>query len=108
MVNVRWPPAWQTVGAMNQLWDIRQPVGTLAEDIIRIRYQEATSEDTEDFMCGAVTAIFGVCKPVKLLQLLVVTSCMYKCSINPITNPSLVYSHIHTRDNILQNSNGNL
>jgi hypothetical protein len=26
----------------------------------RIRYQETTSKDTEDFMCVAVTVIFGV------------------------------------------------
>jgi hypothetical protein len=30
---------------VSQLWDIRQPVKTLAEDIVRIRYQETTSED---------------------------------------------------------------
>jgi hypothetical protein len=42
----------------SQLWDIRQPVRTLAEDIVRIHYQETTSEDIEDFMCGAVTVIF--------------------------------------------------
>jgi hypothetical protein len=39
---------------MNQLWDIRQPVRTLAEGITRIRYQETTSEDIEDFMYAAV------------------------------------------------------
>jgi hypothetical protein len=42
---------------MSQLWDIRQPVRTLAEDIVRILYQETTSEHTEDFMCAAVTVI---------------------------------------------------
>jgi hypothetical protein len=36
--------------ALSELWDIRQPVRTLAEDIVRIRYQETTSEDIEDFM----------------------------------------------------------
>jgi hypothetical protein len=39
----------------------------LAEDIVKIRYQETTSEDTEDFMCAAVIVIFTVCKPVRLL-----------------------------------------
>jgi hypothetical protein len=43
-----------------QLWDIRQPVETLAEDTVRIRYQEMTTEDIEDFMCAAVTVIFSV------------------------------------------------
>jgi hypothetical protein len=40
-------------------------------DIVRIRYQETTSEGTEDFMCAAVTVIFRVCKTVRL----VVRSC---------------------------------
>jgi hypothetical protein len=44
---VRWPPVWELVGAMSQLWDIHQPVRTLAEDIVRICYQETTSEDSE-------------------------------------------------------------
>jgi hypothetical protein len=47
-----------TVGAMSLLWDIRQPVRTLAEDIVKIRYQETTSEDIEDCICAAVTMIF--------------------------------------------------
>jgi hypothetical protein len=63
---VKWPPDRDLVGAMSQLWDIRQPVRTLAEDSVKIRYQETTSEDTEDFMCAAVTVIFRVCKPVRL------------------------------------------
>jgi hypothetical protein len=29
---------------MSQLWDIRQTVRTLVEDIFRIRYQETASE----------------------------------------------------------------
>jgi hypothetical protein len=52
---------------LNQLWDIRQPVRTITEDIIKIRYQETTSEDIEVFTCVAVTVIFRVCKPVRLL-----------------------------------------
>jgi hypothetical protein len=52
---------------MSELWDIRQPVGMLADDIVRIRYQETTSEDIEDFMRAAVTVIFRVCKPMRLL-----------------------------------------
>jgi hypothetical protein len=55
------------VGTMSQLWDIHQPVRTLAKNIVRNHYQEMTSEDIEDFMCAAVTVIFGVCKPVRLL-----------------------------------------
>jgi hypothetical protein len=34
-----------TVGAMSLLWDIHQPVRALADDIVRIRYQETTNED---------------------------------------------------------------
>jgi hypothetical protein len=52
---------------MRELWDIRQLVRTLAEDIIKIRYQEKTSGDIEDFMCVAVTVIIRVFKPVRLL-----------------------------------------
>jgi hypothetical protein len=65
----------------------------VSEDIVRIGYQETTSEDIEDFMCAAVTVIFRVCKPVRLSWLFVDTSCVYKCSINPITNPNPVYNH---------------
>jgi hypothetical protein len=40
---------------MSELWDISQPVWTLAEDIIRICYQETTSEDKwEIFACAVV------------------------------------------------------
>jgi hypothetical protein len=52
---------------MSQLCVIRQSVRTLAEDVIRIRYQETTSQDGEDFMCASVTLTFSVCKPVRLL-----------------------------------------
>jgi hypothetical protein len=64
---VRWPPAWESVGAVSQLWDICHLVRALAEDTVRFHYQETTSEDIEDFICAAVTVIFRVCKPVKLL-----------------------------------------
>jgi hypothetical protein len=50
---------------MSQLWNIHQPIRTLAEDIVKIRYPETTLEDTEDFMC--VVVIFKVCKRVRLL-----------------------------------------
>jgi hypothetical protein len=52
---------------MSYLWDIRQSVIMLAEDIVRIPYQETTNEDIEDFMFAAVTVIFSVRKPVRLL-----------------------------------------
>jgi hypothetical protein len=55
-----------SLGTMSQLLDIRQLVRTLA-DIVKICYQETTSEDIKDFMCAAVTVIFGVCKPVRQL-----------------------------------------
>jgi hypothetical protein len=40
----------------DHLWDIRQPVRTLAEDVVRIRFKETTSEEIEGFMCGAVNS----------------------------------------------------
>jgi hypothetical protein len=52
---------------LSHLWDIRQQVRTLGENIVRIRYQETTSEDIEDIICAAVTAIVRACKPVRLL-----------------------------------------
>jgi hypothetical protein len=39
----------------------------VAQNVVRIRYQETTSEDIEGFMCAAVTVVFRVCKPVRLL-----------------------------------------
>jgi hypothetical protein len=37
---------------MSQLCDIRRPVRTLAEDIVKIRYQEKTSEDRKHVRCS--------------------------------------------------------
>jgi hypothetical protein len=54
------------VGTVSQLWDIRQLVRSLA-DIVKICYQETTSEYIKDLMCAAFTLIFGVCKPVRQL-----------------------------------------
>jgi hypothetical protein len=34
-----------------------------------------------------------MCELAIALQLLVVTGCVYKCSINPVTNPDSVYCH---------------
>jgi hypothetical protein len=41
---------------MSQLWDIHQPVRTLAEDVVKIRYQETPNEDIEEFMCATVNS----------------------------------------------------
>jgi hypothetical protein len=30
---------------------------------VKIRYQNTTTEDTENFMCAAVTVIFRLCTP---------------------------------------------
>jgi hypothetical protein len=43
---------------------------------------------------------FAECELAIALQLLVVTSCVYKCSINTITNPNPAYSHTHKSDGI--------
>jgi hypothetical protein len=72
---------------MSHLWDIRQSVRTLAEDIVRIRHKEMTIEDIEDFIYAAVIVIFRVRKVVRLLYLFVVTSFVCNCLINQITNP---------------------
>jgi hypothetical protein len=52
---------------MSELWDIRQRLRTLARDIVRICYQETTSECIEDFIYAAVIVIFWMCEPVRLL-----------------------------------------
>jgi hypothetical protein len=41
---------------MSQLWYVRQPVRTLAEDIVRIRHKETTSENIEDIMYAGVNS----------------------------------------------------
>jgi hypothetical protein len=44
--------SWESkVGAMSQLWDICQPVRTSVKNLVRIRYQETSSEN---IMCTAV------------------------------------------------------
>jgi hypothetical protein len=85
----------QSVRAMSQLWDIRQAVRKLTEGIVRIRYQETTSEDRILNVCYSYSDL-RVCKPVRLLQLLVVTSCVCNWPINRITNPNPVYSPLNT------------
>jgi hypothetical protein len=35
----------------SHLWDLRQPVRKLAEDILNILYRETTSEDIKLYMC---------------------------------------------------------
>jgi hypothetical protein len=40
-----------------------------------------------------------VCELATALLLLVVTSCVYKCVINQITNPNPVYGHTQSSDN---------
>jgi hypothetical protein len=50
----------KTFGEMSQLWDSSQSERTLAEDNVRIRYQETTNENIEHFRCAAVTEIFIV------------------------------------------------
>jgi hypothetical protein len=70
-------------GAMSQLCDIRQPVRILAEDNVRVRYQETTSEDIEDFMSSAVTVIFKVSKPVRLL-----VTCSYELCVQVFNKSS--------------------
>jgi hypothetical protein len=49
------------------MWDICQPVRAIAEDVVRIRYQEATNEDMGDFMCVVVIVIFRLSKQLNSL-----------------------------------------
>jgi hypothetical protein len=52
--------------------------------MVKIHYQETTGEYMEDFMYAAITVLCKACKPVRLLWLLVVTSCVYKWSVYPV------------------------
>jgi NADH:ubiquinone oxidoreductase subunit F (NADH-binding) len=58
-------------GAVGQLavhlCNICQTVRTCAEGSVKIRYQETTSEDIEDFMFAAIIVTFEVRKPARLL-----------------------------------------
>jgi hypothetical protein len=73
---VRWQPASNDVGPEE-------------EDIVGTGCQATTSEDTEDLVGGVVNC--RVCEFVKAPTLFVVT--IYKCPINPNTNPNTVSSH---------------
>jgi hypothetical protein len=59
--------------------------------------REMSTVDVEELVRAAVSC--RICELAIALQLFVVTNS--KCSINPITNPNSVYSHTHTRDNII-------
>jgi hypothetical protein len=83
---------------MSQLWDIRQPVRTLAEDIIMIRYQDTSSK--KQIKKNEVLWWMHKLASVLCSQLLIFTSCMYKWLINPVTYPNPVGNHTHTRDSI--------
>jgi hypothetical protein len=52
-------------------------------------------------MCAAVTVICRVCVTVRLLQLLLFKSRVYKWSINRVANANLVYSQTQNRENIV-------
>jgi hypothetical protein len=60
------------------------------------RYQATTGEDTaeqtEELVCAVVN--YRVCELAIALQFFVVT--IWKYSINPITNPNPVCSHLYT------------
>jgi hypothetical protein len=74
---VIWSPAWELESWKNEpVMDIRQPVRTSVEHTVRIRYQETTNEDIDEFMCAAVTIIFKVCKPVRLI-----VTCSYELCV---------------------------
>jgi hypothetical protein len=50
--------AWrqdELIDGTPQVWDIRQPVSTLAEETVRISYQETTIEDIEYLMRASGT-----------------------------------------------------
>jgi hypothetical protein len=56
----------------SQLWDIRQSVRTSVEDIVRIHYQETTSEDRRIYVCCSYSDLWSV-----LTSEAVVVTCSY-------------------------------
>jgi hypothetical protein len=50
-----------------------------------------TEQQTEDFMLAVAVVIYGACKLVRLLEIIVVMS--HERSINPIINPNPIFSH---------------
>jgi hypothetical protein len=57
-------------------------VKTSSNLLSRAKLLAMTSDPTEDSVCAVVVVMYGVCKFVRLLKSLVVTS--YKHQINPI------------------------
>jgi hypothetical protein len=55
-------------------------------------------QQTEDFVRAVVNC--SVCELAIAMQLLVVTSCVYKCAIKLISNPNPIYSHTQLRENM--------
>jgi hypothetical protein len=91
-----------------RLWRENLTAWSWRTSIVRSRCQGTAGEGTED-LAGAVV----ICKLERLavaLLLFVLTSRVYKWSINPFSNPSLVYSHTYTVKYKLcwQTSNGGL
>jgi hypothetical protein len=66
-------------------------VSTETEDIVEIRHQASTAEDSR--LKRFVRAVVNCSDSA-------VVTCNYR-SINSITNPNRVYSHIHTRENTI-------
>jgi hypothetical protein len=64
------------------------------------RYRATAGEDRADCKI-LVRALLNssMRESVIVLLLLVVTSCVHKCSINPITNTHPIYGHTLSRDN---------
>jgi hypothetical protein len=69
---------------------------------VRNRYQTTIGEDTadwEDLLPAVVNC--RMCESLVALELLVVTSCVYKYSVDPVANPHSINIHTLTRDNML-------
>jgi hypothetical protein len=73
---------------------MREPRGR-GTSAVRSHYQITTGEDSRlRGLSACCSELQCVCELALALQLRVVTSCVYKCLINPITNQN----HTQTRD----------
>jgi hypothetical protein len=83
--------SWGSESVVRQL-PVGKNVSMVAEDIVEIRHQATTCEETadwKDLACPLVNC--RACELATALQILVVTIC--KRSVTPITDPNPVYSH---------------
>jgi hypothetical protein len=89
-------------------WVVRQSpaskdINTEAEEVMALeaitRWQPVKIQQAEKTLVCAVMN-WKVCELATVQQLFAVSSCVYKCSVNPISDPNTIQGHTHTHDNL--------